>query len=102
MFFTQNNHIGLINNIEITALRIGGGSNPVVTIRGYIHDLSSGVITQVFKRRIDTEVTNYLSSTGFKFPKKIPENSIFYMTAQSTAASTNVDFEYNIVEERIL
>jgi hypothetical protein len=93
-FMVPNNHIFVIEEIDIDAVRLAGGQQPVVTVRVYQHDFGPadlpGTTAIVFEDTFDTAVT---PGTEGKSLIGIPfmAGTVLEFTAISDLAATSVD-----------
>jgi hypothetical protein len=99
IFHVQANHTFLATWIHVDVLRIGGGSDPVVTIRGFVYSPVANANIQVFKGKIDTAINNTIE---LKPPEPFPvtEQSVLYFTAETTNDNTIVDMRFSGIEQR--
>lgn len=99
-FFTQRDHIALIDWMLINCVRItGGGSDPVVTIKGWVTSLVSGARYEIFRHIIDTGIENTVELRPQQ-PFPVGEKSLVSFEATTTQNNTSISLRFSLIEVR--
>ena len=93
LFFVPFNCTGVVKKVRVGALRIGGGSDPVVVFRGWLFDRDSGVTAEAYRADIDTGVVNFLIEEP---EEQVPPGSVIWITADVSINNTDVTGRLNM------
>lgn len=100
IYHTQINHTLLADWLFLNALKIGGGSNPIVTFKIYSWSRVTETRYKVFEYRIDTadkESIELKPSQKFAFGGR----EVIWITATTTVDNTQVTARLSGIEERV-
>jgi hypothetical protein len=99
VFFTQANHTFLARDLEINAVKLSGGGQPVITIKGWVLSFISNAKYEVFRYSMDTQRE---CGKNFVFKKAFPvgEQSVLYFTGETDTNNTEVSVRFSGIEVR--
>lgn len=97
IFFTQAGYTALADWLFINCNKIGAGSEPIVTIKGWVKSLVSNSMYEVFRMNIDTAVENTIEISS-RQPFVIGEKSMLEFTADTTINNTIVTARFSLIE----
>lgn len=92
-------HTALIENIKTTVIRTGGGSEPTVTVYGWVFSPVSNCQYEVYRVVVDASLDN-ASISAFTSPLVVEGPAIFYLTASTTLDNTSVNCRFVAKEVR--
>jgi len=101
VFYTQENYTTLITpEIFINLVKAsGGGTAPIVIIKGWVFSFVSNAYYEVFSITLDSSVIQYgMPRIGDPFP--IGEKSVFWFEATTDQNNTTVSIRYSLTESR--
>jgi hypothetical protein len=99
VFYTQANHNALVDGTEFNIIKPTGGTDPIVTIIGWMFSFVSNSYYQIYRRKVDSAIEQTWS-TKLGDPFLIGEKSIFWFEATTTQNDTQVSIRYSLVEVR--
>lgn len=99
IFHIQDGHQGLFEWSRANVIRFGGGTEPVVTIKGWVYSSVSNARYEVLRETIDASLVTVADLLP-PLPFPVTEASVFWLTAESTRASTQVTGRFTLVEQR--
>lgn len=99
IFFTQAGHQSLAKWVTMNIVRFGGGSEPVVTLKGWVYSSISNSKYEVVRVNIDASIQNNIQLQP-PLPFPIGEASCFWLEATSNRASTIVNARFSLIEIR--
>lgn len=97
ILFIGSNHDAVGKFLWINVNRVGGGSNPVVLIKGYVFNRAIATRFEVLRLRIDTAVDNFvqiIEPIGFNFSP----SDVFWLVADTDTNGTVVNGRFSINE----
>lgn len=102
IFHVQVGHSFLLDYLNISCLRVtgGGGSSPVVTLRGYAYSRVTNTVYEILEKEVDTAVENNIE-VKFSQPFYLTGRDVFYLTAQTTSNNTKVTARFSGVQIRV-
>lgn len=89
IFTVAENQQFITEWLRLTAAKLTGGGNPVVTFIMYVYSNVNNGIQEVFRDQIDTQVKTS-SDVEPNLPFPISEKSIVWIEATSDSANTSV------------
>lgn len=92
LFFVPANHVFVGEYIRANAVKLSGGGQPVITVKGLVYSAVNNTIQEVFRESIDVQVNSSLSFENQKFP--VGEKSILYFMAKSDTATSAVRMRF--------
>jgi hypothetical protein len=94
IFYVQTGYTFLTSNLHINIVKLSGGGQPTVTIRGWVYSPVANANIQIFKAKIDTQRENTVDINATeKFP--VTESSVLYFTAETDTNNTSVDLRFS-------
>jgi len=99
MFFTKPSHQALATWLAADVIRFGGGTEPVVTFKGWVYSAISNSIYEVVRFTIDASIEGHREMTPPE-PFPIGEQSCFWLEATSTRVDTSVTGRFSLIESR--
>ena len=94
LFYVPADHQFLATWLDLNAQRVGGGTNPVVTFKGFVYSNVVDSQFEVLRKIIDTDIVNDISLNPAE-PFIIGEKSIFWITASTTNDNTRVSGRFS-------
>ena len=100
-FFVQSNHTALVDWLVLNCLRItgGGGSQPIVTIKCWVHSLVSGAKYLVLLHKIDTATENTVELKPSQ-PLIVGEKSLITFEAATDTNNTEISCRFSLIEQQ--
>lgn len=99
IFFTQDSHQALAEWITVNVVRFGAGTEPVVTIKGWVYSAVSGSKYEVVRMNIDTSIQNSKELIP-PLPFVIGEKSCFWLEVETTRDDTVVNARFSLIEHK--
>lgn len=99
IFYCPSGHDALIEWATINVIRFGSGTEPVVTIKGWVYSPTSGAKYEVFRHTLDATLNNDVQFTPrVDFP--IGDGAVFWFEATSSRADTEISARVSLIEAR--
>jgi len=99
VFYVQASATALVKGMSVNLVKPGGGTDPVVTIKGWVFSFVSNAKYLIFSKTVDTAIDqNFDGNIGDPFP--IGEKSIFWFEATTTQNDTAVSIRYSLIETK--
>jgi hypothetical protein len=99
IFFTQLDHTALAEWLTINIVRFGVGTEPVVTVKGWVFSAVANAKYEVVRINIDATIENHIELLP-PIPFPIGEKSCFWLEATSTQNNTVVSGRFSLIEYR--
>ena len=99
IFFTQADHQALAEWVTVNVVRFGSGTEPVVTVKGWVYSAISNSRYEVFRMNVDTSLQN-TSELAPPIPFPIGASSCFWLEAVSTRVTTEISARFSLIEVR--
>ncbi|MDF1699550.1 MAG: hypothetical protein P1V36_00120 [Planctomycetota bacterium] len=97
IFFTQAGATALAEWLTATVIRFGSGTEPVVTIKGWVYSAVSNCQYEVVRIVIDASTGSYQNlSPPLPFP--VGEQSCFWLEAETSRNDTQVNGRFSLIE----
>lgn len=97
IFFSQANHQCLMDSLLINADKIGAGTTPKVTFKGWVYSAVSNAKYEVFRHLIDTSAANHLALEP-QDPFVLGEKSVFWLEATTNTDNSTVNARFSLIE----
>jgi hypothetical protein len=97
LFHIATGKTGRLRLFNMSALKTAVGQHATVVVRAYLYSKTSGVRSLIGRYRLDTEVSNHIDA-HFTVPLEIAAETMFYLTATSDQADTEVNCRLSGVE----
>jgi len=97
IYHTQLQSQVLADWLLINCLKIGVGSTPTVTIKGWIYSPVSNCKYEVFRHLIDTSVENTVEIRPSQ-PFIFNPGDVFYLTATTDVDNTTISARFSLIE----
>ena len=99
IFFTQANHQALAEWLTLNVVRFGSGTEPVVTLKGWVYSAVSAARYEVVRINLDTSLQNSKVLEP-PLPFVVGEQSCFWLEATTTRDNTEVAARFSLIEHR--
>lgn len=99
IFHIQESHRALASWLTLSTVRFGSGTEPVVTLKGWVYSAVSNSKYEVVRMTTDLGVETHVELEP-PYPFPIGESSVFWLEAVSTRAATDVACRFSLVEHR--
>lgn len=100
IFFVQAGHTALFKWLRASVARFGGGTEPVVTIKGWVYSPVANADILVLQEDIDASIKTDLTLTPEECPFPIVGPAVFWLEATTTRDDTRVNARFSLVEHR--
>jgi hypothetical protein len=97
IFTTLDGATALFRTITINALKLSGGTAPVITVKGWVYSDVSKARYEVFRELVDTSVDNTVRF-NLDVPFVIGERSTFWMEVETDQNNTAVQGRFSLIE----
>lgn len=97
IYHTQLQSQVLADWLLINCLKVGVGSTPVVTVKGWIYSPVSNCRYEVFRLLLDTAVENTVEIRPTQ-PFVFNPGDVFYLTASTTVDNTSIAARFSLIE----
>ena len=99
IFFTSANRQALAEWLTLTVIRFGSGTEPVVTLKGWVYSAVSNGRYEVVRKNIDSALSNELDLSP-PLPFVIGEQSCFWLEAETSRANTELSARFSLIEHK--
>lgn len=99
IFFIQAGHQAITEWLTISAVRFGSGTEPTITLKGWVYSAVSNAKYEVVRITLDTGVETH-EELEPPLPFPIGESSVFWLEVISTRANTDVACRFSLIEHR--
>jgi hypothetical protein len=99
IFFTQDSHVALIESLRFIGTRFGSGTEPVITVKGWVYSAVSSAKYEVFRETLDLGVTTFADPL-LHLPFVVGEKSAFWLEATTNRDDTEVSARFSLIEHR--
>lgn len=99
IFFTQDSHTALAEWLTINVVRFGSGTEPVVTVKGWVYSSVSNSKYEVVRMNVDCSIENH-QELAPPLPFPIGEKSCFWLEATTNRDNTVVNGRFSLIEVR--
>lgn len=97
IYHIEADHQGLAEWATANIIRFGSGTEPVVTLKGWVWSSVSNSKYEVFRMNVDTTLSNH-TELAPPLPFPLDPASVFWLEATSTRADTEVSGRFSLVE----
>lgn len=99
IFFTAVSHRAIVEWITLNVIREGAGTEPVVTVKGWVYSAISNSKYEVVRENIDVDLNNsFTLNPPLPFP--IGESSCFWLEATTDRNDTEVSGRFSLIQVR--
>ena len=95
IFHTASNRFGSSKYLWFNALKLSGGGNPRITLKGYAHNRNVDTRFEVFRADIDTQVENSMWLTD-PINFRLSPSDILYFVADTDTNGPNVNLRFSL------
>ena len=100
LYHFQINHIGLLDWVYGSALRLAGGGSPRVIIRGMVYNRFIDSCFEVLRIKIDTDVENSFQLTPSQ-PLVLSGRDVLWLEAETDVNNTEVAARFSFIEQEV-
>lgn len=100
IFFVQAGHTALFKWLRASVARFGGGTEPVVTLKGWVYSPVANAKILVLQEDIDASIEAHLALAPEECPFPIVGPAVFWLEATTTRDDTRVNARFSLVEHR--
>ena len=97
IFTTTDTSTLLMKSLYISALRQGGGNDPVLTLRGLVYSDVSKAVYEVFRTKLDTALENHINFSQ-EIPFVVGIKSTIWFECTTDKANTEVNMRFSFLE----
>lgn len=97
IFYVQADYTALIDYIFINVLRLGGGSDPVVTVKLNVFSFVSNAFYEIARFNIDTGVENVVP-IELDDPLPVTEQTVVFLTCSTNTNNTSINARFHLLE----
>mgnify|MGYP000076404227 CR=1 FL=1 len=99
IFHVQEGSQALAEWITVNVARFGNGTEPIVTVKGWVYSAVSNAKYEVFRQLINTTFNGGVELTP-PLPFPIGDGAVFWLEAVSTRTGTTVNGRFSLIEHR--
>jgi hypothetical protein len=99
IFHVQADHTALAEWLTINVVRFGSGTEPKITVKGWVFSAVSNTKFEVMRQSIDVGIENHMELSP-ALPFAIGEKSVFWLEVTTDRADTVVSGRFSLIEHR--
>jgi len=99
IYFTPRNHQGLADWLVLSGHRFGGGTEPVITFKGWVYSPLTQTKYEVLRDTLDESISTELELRPSQ-PFVFTEQDVFWIEATTTRDDTNVYGRFSLIQVR--
>jgi hypothetical protein len=99
IFFIQEGHTALAEWLTVNFVRFGSGTEPQITIKGWVYSAVSGSKYEVVRMYLDGAI-DYTAQLLPPIPFPIGEKSVFWLECNTTRDNTSIAARFSLIEHK--